>query len=48
MNPTNTTITGINNQGFLADQQEKNEKNMKNFYKGDGSKIHVPILPNLK
>ena len=50
VNPTNTstTITGINNKDFLADQQKKNEERMKNIYKGDGTKPYVPNLPNLK
>ena len=50
VNPTNTstTITGINNKDFLADQQKKNEERMKNIYKGDGTKPNIPNLPNLK
>ena len=43
-----TTITGVNNQNFLSNQQKKNEELMKNIYKGDGSKVKVPNLPNLK
>ena len=45
---TTTTITGVNNQNFLSNQQKKNEERMKNIYKGDGSKVNVPNLPNLK
>ena len=50
VNPTNTstTITGINNKDFLAEQQKKNEERMKNIYKGDGTKPIIPNLPNLK